>query len=903
MSAGTPGSAARKKDTRQMFRGNLRFIACAIVAGFLMAGSGHIAAQTGAPGSEESNELWFVELDSSVDTFRARAKDSGITFTERYVYQRIWKGLSVRASAEAASQMGRLRGVKTVFPVLTVTRGPIEPVSPDLAHALAMTGADAAQSELGLTGTGVKVAVMDTGIDYHHPDLGGGFGPGQRVAKGFDFVGDGYDASGSGGSLIPHPDNDPDDCNGHGTHVAGIIGASGNPATGGVLGVAPDVTFGAYRVFGCDGSTSADIMLAAMERALADGMDVLNMSIGSSFQTWPQYPTAVGADALVEAGMVVVASIGNSGASGVYSAGAPGVGRKVIGVASFDNSHLELPTFTVSPDDRVVGYVQASGAPDAPISGTAALARTGTPTAANDACSVAQPDGTLVSPLPPGSLTGKTALIRRGTCSFYEKSINARAAGAVGVVLYNNVGGYLTPTVAPPSGSPPVTIPVVMILATDGVEINNRIAAGPTSLTWTDDIGTFVNPTGGLISSFSSYGLNAELALKPNIGAPGGLIKSTVPLEAGGYATISGTSMSSPHVAGAVALFLEAHSTATPAVVKAALQNSADPTVWSGNPGLGFNEFVHRQGAGMLDIDDAVQATTRMTPSELSLGEGSSPKTVPLTITNNSGASVSYTLSHQPALATGPMATSTSFAPNAFATFATVTFVPSTVTVGAGSSATVSATISFGATPAPLRVYGGHIVVSGGGSVYRVPYAGITGDYQTIQVLAAGGCASTPFPAIFKRGGETVCATPAAGPVKLDIAVTPQAAGATFNVEEWQDRPVILYHRAHQSRRLEIRALELATNQSHLVAFSDYVSRNANNGVSLVNGGFSTYTWDGKRLVTNATGKTQRVELPTGNYKLQIVVTKALAEANNPAHIETWTSPTIFITRAPILTP
>jgi minor extracellular serine protease Vpr len=900
MSAGTPGSAARKKDTRQMFRGNLRFIACAIVAGFLMAGSGHIAAQTGAPGSEESNELWFVELDSSVDTFRARAKDSGITFTERYVYQRIWKGLSVRASAEAASQMGRLRGVKTVFPVLTVTRGPIEPVSPDLAHALAMTGADAAQSELGLTGTGVKVAVMDTGIDYHHPDLGGGFGPGQRVAKGFDFVGDGYDASGSGGSLIPHPDNDPDDCNGHGTHVAGIIGASGNPATGGVLGVAPDVTFGAYRVFGCDGSTSADIMLAAMERALADGMDVLNMSIGSSFQTWPQYPTAVGADALVEAGMVVVASIGNSGASGVYSAGAPGVGRKVIGVASFDNSHLELPTFTVSPDDRVVGYVQASGAPDAPISGTAALARTGTPTAANDACSVAQPDGTLVSPLPPGSLTGKTALIRRGTCSFYEKSINARAAGAVGVVLYNNVGGYLTPTVAPPSGSPPVTIPVVMILATDGVEINNRIAAGPTSLTWTDDIGTFVNPTGGLISSFSSYGLNAELALKPNIGAPGGLIKSTVPLEAGGYATISGTSMSSPHVAGAVALFLEAHPTATPATVKIALQNSADP-VPVGAPGV--RQPVHRQGAGMVDIDDSILATATVTPSELSLGEGTTAHTKRLTITNNGAQSVTYTMVHQSAQGTR----GSTFAPTVTSlNAATVAFAPASVTIPAGATATVDVTITPNTSDALFdkSVYGGYIALNVGTvTAYRVPYAGFTGDYQTIQVLAAGGCASTPFPAIFKRGGETVCATPAAGPVKLDIAVTPQAAGATFNVEEWQDRPVILYQRAHQSRRLEIRALELATNQSHLVAFSDYVSRNANNGVSLVNGGFSTYTWDGKRLVTNATGKTQRVELPTGNYKLQIVVTKALAEANNPAHIETWTSPTIFITRAPILTP
>lgn len=877
-----------------MLSGYLRFVAGVIALVSVMSGSAHIAAQTAA---DDSIGLWFVELDSSVDTFRARAKNSGIEFTERYVYRRIWKGLSVQAAPEAATRIARLRGVKAVFPVLTATLGPLEPVSPELIHALVMTGADVAQDDLGLTGAGVKVAVMDSGIDYHHPDLGGGFGPGHRVATGYDFVGDLFNAGGSGGELIPHPDNDPDDCNGHGTHVTGIIGASGNPDTGGARGVAPGVTFGAYRVFGCDGSTSADIMLAAMERALADGMDVLNMSIGSAFQTWPQYPTAVGADALVDAGMVVVASIGNSGANGVHSAGAPGVGRKVIGVASFDNSHIELPTFTVSPDDRAIGYIQATGAPDAPTTGTAVLASTGTPTSANDACSVAQPDGTLVSPLPPGSLTGKVALIRRGTCSFYEKSTNAQAAGAVAVVLYNNVGGYVSPTVAPPTGAPPVTIPVVAILAVDGIEINSRIAAEETSLTWTDDLGTFINPTGGLISAFSSYGLNAELALKPNIGAPGGLIKSTWPLEAGGYATISGTSMSSPHVAGAAALFLEAHPTATPAAVKTALQNSADPKVFSLNPG--FIEPVHRQGAGMVDIDDAILATTTVTPSELSLGEGTSPKTVQLTIANKSAASVMYSFSHQPALTTG-----STFVPQFFANLSTVNFVPSTLTVGAGASATVDVTIPPGTTT-PLRVYGGYLVVTGGGSVYRVPYAGINGDYQTIQVLAPGGCALSPFPGIFKRGGDTLCraATPTLPELKLDIAVTRQAEGATFNVEDLADRPVILYHRAHQSRRLEIRALDVATNQSYLVAFADYVSRNATNGVSFQAGGFSTYTWDGKRIVTNAVGVTLRTELPSGNYKLQIVVTKALAEEDNDAHIETWTSPTIFITRAPLTTP
>ncbi len=165
-----------------------------------------------------------------------------------------------------------------------------------------------------------------------------------------------------------------------------------------VTGVAPDVTFGAYRVFGCEGSTESDIMLAAMERALADGMDVLNMSIGSAFQ-WPQYPTAVASDRLVNKGMVVVASIGNSGTNGLYAAGAPGLGQKVIGVASFDNTDVVLPVFTISPDNTKVGFTVAAAAPNPPTSGTFPMARTGTKTSTADACVA----------LPAGSLAGKVA--------------------------------------------------------------------------------------------------------------------------------------------------------------------------------------------------------------------------------------------------------------------------------------------------------------------------------------------------------------------------------------------------------------------------------------------------------------------------------------------------------------
>lgn len=853
------------------FLGTFFLIIVMVSASFASAvadDSGPLEPLTPAPSAEtgemtnETPTLWFVEFSSAptasggsiVKTkadkknFRDTAKKYGLQYSERYAFDTLWNGMSIIIKPGDVNKLSIMPGVKAVYPV-GITRIPdTQTVEPDLFTALAMTGADVAQSDLGFTGAGVKVAVMDTGIDYDHPDLGGCFGPGCRVVTGYDFVGDAYNADPTSPSYnpVPTPDNDPDDCNGHGTHVSGIVGANGT-----VVGVAPDVTFGAYRVFGCEGSVNDDIMLAAMERILADGMDVLNMSIGDAFG-WPQYPTAQASDRLVNKGIVVVASIGNSGANGLYSAGAPGLGKDVIGVASFDNTHNTGPLFEVNGTD--IGYFPMSFSGPVPTSGTAEIVYVGR------GCTADLP--LLANP------TGKTALVVRGVCSFGEKATNAINAGATAVAIYNSSPGNFSGTLGGTIGDG--SVPVVSIARADGLFI--RAQAAPVMMTWTDRIGSFPNPNGGLISSFSSYGLSPDLSLKPDIGAPGGNIYSTYPLEEGGYATLSGTSMASPHVAGAVALLLEAKPNLKATEVRDILQNSADPKLWSLAPVYGLLDEVHRQGAGMLDIDDAILATTTITPGKIATGEGEAgPFIQKLTVENSGDSAVTYDLSYENAISTEGVLTADDY----WDSDASVSFSASSVTVPAHNKTTVTATI----TPATYPVtgqYGGYIVFTpqGGGQVYRVPFAGFVGDYQGIQAL------THPF------------GLPALGWTPDGTNFGFASPGDIFTLQGF-DMPYILIHFEHQVQVFQVRIFNAngkPVHPVHNLGFKlEYLPRNSTTT------GFFAYAWDGTRLQDNGNDKVKVV--PDGQYYLVVEALKANGDAKNPAHWETWTSPLFTIDR------
>jgi minor extracellular serine protease Vpr len=816
--------------------------------------------------ADETASAWFVELQGAPvadggspaalaqekQAFRAAARKAGVRLNERFSYDQVWNGVSVQVPPGDVAKLARMAEVKNLYPVVSLSLPDVtvDP-TPELSTAVTMTQADIARTELGLTGRGIRVAIMDTGIDYDHPDLGGCFGAGCRVEIGHDYVGDAYnnDSSDPLYNPTPKPDPLPDDCNGHGTHVAGIVGARG-----GVMGVAPDVTFSAYRVFGCNGSTDADIMVAAMEQIAKDGAHVVNISIGSAFQ-WPTYPTAQAADRLVNKGVVVVTSAGNSGANGAWAVSAPGVGQKAIATASFNNLTLKSPVFTVSPDGRKVGYSPATGGTAIPFSGTSPLARTGTQSSTADGCSA----------LAPGSLAGKVALIRRGTCGFHDKARNAQAAGAIGVVLYNNQAGTVTPNV---TGAVAINIPVVAITSADGNEIDTRLAAGAVDLTWTAETIESAISNANLIAGSSSYGMSPDLTLKPDIGAPGASIRSTFPLERNGYANLSGTSMASPHVAGGVALLLEARPNTPAQAVRSILQNSASPRLWWGNPALGLLDNTHRQGAGMLQIADAIRSLTKIEPGKLSLGEfeaGSAPIVRTLTVENNGPDAVTYNLSHTPAVASNG-----TYTVNFSSSPATVTFSASTLTVPAGGTATVDVSVSPNAALADRSQYGGWVVLTpqGSGQTLRVPFAGFKGDYQSIPVLTP---TTNGFPWLATLANNSFVNKP---------------SGATYTLQG-NDIPYVVFHLDHQVRELRLEVFDANTGKAWHRAFSqNYVGRNSG-----ANGSFSI-GWDGQ---TVSSGKTYNV--PNGQYVIKVTVRKALGDAANPAHVETWTSPVITIAR------
>jgi minor extracellular serine protease Vpr len=518
------------------------------------------------------------------------------------------------------------------------------------ATSVPWIGADTAWSSSGETGFGVSIAIIDTGIDYYHANFGGsgdptdfedddpttiepGSFPTSKVVGGYDFVGDGYDASADVGSPIPAPDADPLDCHGHGTHVAGSAAGYGVEDDGSTFpgpynastfgnsfdigpGVAPGAVLYALKVFGCDGST--DVTSDAIEWALdpngdgsiSDAVDVINMSLGSPFGS-PLDPSAISSNNAVANGVVVVASAGNEGPA-AYVTGSPAVAENAISVAASIDGGVAVGATEINSPAELAGLIESSEAAfSVPLSETGPL--TGD-------LVIAEP---LIGCTPltnAGDIAGNIAFVQRGTCPFVDKYINAQAAGAIGLVVFDNSGG--PPLVMAGSVDDPM-IPAVFITLADGAVIHDAISGGATVNVTLDSSVVIPKPElADSLADFTSSGpAHFGSGFKPDLAAPGFSIVSANVGTGNKGTSSSGTSMAAPHVAGMAAILRDVYPGLDPAVVKSLLQNSATPAyIAPTNVGTPDEARVTLQGVGIAQLDRAVDLDAYTMPAGVSFG-------------------------------------------------------------------------------------------------------------------------------------------------------------------------------------------------------------------------------------------------------------------------------------------
>jgi subtilisin family serine protease len=617
--------------------------------------------------------------------------------------------VTVTVQAGRIDDLAKLPGVVSVKPVSRYQTTAAPAPSGSLAQAADYLGVSKVRAR-GIDGRGVKIAVLDSGIDYTHRNLGGPgtvaayeacyaqrdvaptgecaalFGPGApKVKGGYDFVGDTW--TGAAGTPALAPDSNPIDFEGHGTHVADI--AAGRSADGKHLGLAPGADL--YGVKVCSSistSCSGPAILAGIDWSMdpngdgdiSDAMDIVNLSLGSDYGL-PEDDSTSAIENLVRTGIVAVISAGN-GSDRPFKVGSPSTADSAISVAQTALPDNKIYPITVdSPvipglPDNTVRYAVAQ--PWAPVPSTAVSGRLAVPS-----------DPLGCSPADFASFpSGAVALIRRGTCNASAKAQNAQAAGAIAVIIYNNVPGD------PPSfsfgGGPAVTIPTLTISQARGQQLAAAVAAGEVRVTIDPaKAQSLVNTTVGT-SSRGPRILGSTV--KPDIGAPGAWLSAEV--GTGDEETsFGGTSGAAPVVTGIAALVLQAHPRATPYQVKARLLNGAD----TGNTTLDadanpYATPVSRIGAGEVRADTAVFARGLLenrAQANSNVGLGQPHLTRPLTrvvrlqLTNTARVTKAYTVS-------------TTFREAADqATGAVVVRAPSRVVVRGGRTATVPVRITI----------------------------------------------------------------------------------------------------------------------------------------------------------------------------------------------------------------
>lgn len=514
-------------------------------------------------------------------------------------YTKLFKGIALQGSPKDLEKMGTLSFVKAIHSVQTyntqqwfqheqdgVNPEPVNSIdellkdNPDIVIPEALNNTE-------YTGKGVVVGVVDTGVDYNHQDLKLNYTGGYDLVDLDDDPMETLEAEG-----MPTQ---------HGSHVAGIIAANGA-----MKGVAPNAEIRAYRALGPGGSGTSVQVIAAMEQAVKDGVDVINLSLGNSVNG-PDYPTSVAVNRASELGVAVVIANGNSGPDN-WTVGAPATASKALAVGAFANAQT-IPILSPAFEDKkipinpMVGSVPWRLSKDYEIAlGNAA------------------------------DLDRKIALIQRGKIPFYDLAKQAEEKGAIAAIIYNNEDDPFQGAIT--NDEQPVKIPVISLSKKDGEWLKKYMEENKHPY-----IETIYEKTEDGIAAFSSRGpVTINWEIKPDILAPGTNILSTVP---GGYLPLQGTSMAAPHVSGVIALMKEAHPSWSNQKIFGAIKTTAIRV--NDSKGTPLEPIV--QGMGKINPKDAINAPVIIYNPSIAFGKINDyreEQTVMLTIENTSNKTRSF---------------------------------------------------------------------------------------------------------------------------------------------------------------------------------------------------------------------------------------------------------------------
>ena len=713
-----------------------------------------------APGAGPRSVPWTAEQQRSY-TAQLRARQAAVIQASRALGARVVAQLTHASNGVVvsidANQVGALARVADVQSVMAV-----DDLQHHLSSVTAYVGATALHGRSpAVDGTGIRIAILDSGIDFTHRNLGG---PGtkaaydaaytsrgpftycqptpantsaptwtSKVVGGYDFVGEQWPVF----SDVLEPDPNPIDCQGHGTHVADI--AAGRSTDGAWKGMAPGAQLLAVKVCSAvSGSCAGPALLQGLDFALdpngdgdlSDAVHVVNMSLGANYGQ-RENPVVLATRNVVAFGTVVVASAGNSG-DRAFVQGSPASTPEAVAVAQTQVPGLfEYPLVT-SPGGTNLNTVYFRWSQPISADITAPLKADPNTAFYQEGGNPAGAPG--CDPYPAGHFAGKVALIRRGGCTFDRKSLNASDAGALGIIIDDFVVAVEAPILP---GDPPPGFnlkPTISITQAAGNTLRSAVEMG--TVTATLSFGGRVSLDGSMART-SSRGPNVGYgAIKPDIGAPGASVSADA-RTGDGTSRFGGTSGAAPVVSGAAALLLQAEPALAPHEVKARLMGAAENNIRTDQ--MGALAPITRIGAGELRIGRAIDQGSAMwestNPGANSLAFGYQAAAGPRVlrkrvIVRNYGA-VAKTY-----------AIASSFRYAADNNGAVTISVPPSITVGGNSSAAF--TVQMTINPALLPVWettgvnggsaasngallstvevDGHLALSAGGEVVRMPW-------------------------------------------------------------------------------------------------------------------------------------------------------------------------------------